>query len=57
MEFEQPEYEVTVPENTRADHLLRLSARVRATGRCLSGSGIGRFSANVRLTMGYLESC
>ena len=33
VEFDQPEYEVTVPENTRADHLLRLSARVRATGR------------------------
>ncbi|XP_063876237.1 putative neural-cadherin 2 isoform X2 [Scylla paramamosain] len=32
VEFKQPEYEVTVPENTRADHLLRLSARVRATG-------------------------
>ncbi|XP_063876228.1 putative neural-cadherin 2 [Scylla paramamosain] len=31
VEFEQPEYEVTVPENTRADHLLRLSARVRAS--------------------------
>ncbi|XP_045129934.1 putative neural-cadherin 2 isoform X2 [Portunus trituberculatus] len=31
VEFEQPEYEVTIPENTRADHLLRLSARVRAS--------------------------
>ncbi|KAK8399372.1 hypothetical protein O3P69_003470 [Scylla paramamosain] len=35
VEFQQPEYEVTVPENTRADHLLRLSARVRATGETL----------------------
>ena len=34
VEFEQPEYEVTVPENTRVDHLLRLSARVVATGKC-----------------------
>ncbi|XP_050723127.1 putative neural-cadherin 2 isoform X2 [Eriocheir sinensis] len=32
VEFEQPEYEVTVPENTRQDHLLRLSARVRLEG-------------------------
>ncbi|XP_050723500.1 putative neural-cadherin 2 isoform X2 [Eriocheir sinensis] len=32
VEFEQPEYEVTVPENTLADHLLRLSARVRPSG-------------------------
>ncbi|XP_045130155.1 putative neural-cadherin 2 isoform X1 [Portunus trituberculatus] len=32
VEFEQPEYEVTVPENTRVDHLLRLSARVVAAG-------------------------
>ncbi|XP_050723109.1 putative neural-cadherin 2 isoform X3 [Eriocheir sinensis] len=32
VEFEQPEYDVTVPENTRQDHLLRLSARVRLEG-------------------------
>lgn len=35
VEFEQPEYEVTVPENTRQDHLLRLSARVRLEGTCV----------------------
>ena len=61
VEFEQPEYEVTVPENTSADHLLRLSARVQATGRslaklwatCRSHARVlaaGRFPARLRVT-------
>ncbi|XP_045130452.1 putative neural-cadherin 2 isoform X1 [Portunus trituberculatus] len=38
VEFEHSEYEVTVPENTRVDHLLRLSAKAQASGETVQYS-------------------